>query len=630
VGIRIQQKIMVFSALAAIALLGGASAADASWSLVWSDEFDGGALDTSKWTTDVGNGCPDLCGWGNNELQWYRPENVTVTGGNLVLTAKDEVYGPSSFTSGKVLSRDKYSVRYGRIEMRAKLPVGDGLWPAFWMMPQDDVYGGWAASGEIDIMESSNAMNAIGGAIHFGGTWPDNTYTSGSYAPGGSFADDFHVYAIEWEADEMRWYVDDVHYMTRVSSQWYTNAAPGDPNAPFDQEFFIILNLAVGGWYPGCTDPSCITSDLPQEYMIDYVRVYEEIQNAEPVVAITSPLNGTTLPTGDITIEATASDADGTVLGVEFYEGANYLGMDTSAPYSFYWSNVTDGCYSIVAKAIDNLGGEGTDGVDITVGTGCGQEPYYGTPFTIPARIQAEDFDRGGEGVAYHDTDPTNNGARYRLDEGVDIENCSDSGGGYNVGWVASGEWIEYTIETPGPGDYTLEVRLASLYPNKKFHVDFNGVDETGSLAVPHTGNWQTWATVSTTVSLSGGVQIMRFVPETPDINLNWFDIQLIGLSDAATPGVQRHVLHPAYPNPFNPSTTIRYELGAAATVRLDIYDISGSRVRSLESGTKEAGLHEAVWNGRDDAGRLAPAGVYFYRLDADGASTTKRMTLVK
>ena len=624
------KKTMGFAILAVVVLLGAAPTAHAAWSLVWSDEFDGSSLDTTKWTADVGNGCPDLCGWGNNELQWYRPENVTVSGGNLVLTAKDETYGPSSFTSGKVLTRDKYSVRYGRIEMRAKLPTGDGLWPAFWMMPQDDVYGGWAASGEIDIMESSNAMNAIGGALHFGGAWPNNTYTSGSYAPGGSFADDFHVYAIEWEADEMRWYVDDVHFMTRVSSQWYTDAAPGDPNAPFDQEFFIILNLAVGGWYPGCTDPGCITSDLPQDYMIDYVRVYEEVATAEPTVTITTPANGATLPTGDILIEATASDADGTVDRVEFFNGSSYLGQDTSAPYSYTWPGVTDGCYTIVAKAIDDLGAEGSDSVAITVGTGCGQEPYYGAPFQIPTRIQAEDYDIGGEGVAYHDTNPANEGGAYRADEGVDVESSSDNGGGYNLGWIEPDEWTEYTVNVPGDGDYTLEVRVASIYSGRSFHLEFDGIDVTGSLDVPHTGQWQGWETISTTVTLEGGTQIMRFVSETGLFNLNWFDIQLNGLSDAPTPGMPRHVLYPAYPNPFNPSTTIRYELGSAATVRLDIYDVSGARVRSLDSGAKEAGMHEAVWNGRDDAGHLASAGVYFYRLDADGVSTTKRMTLVK
>ena len=154
--------------------MGMSGPAHAVLSLVWSDEFNGTSLNATDWTVDIGNGCPTLCGWGNNELEYYRSQNVTVTGGNLVLTAKAESYGGSSFTSGKVHTQGKQSFLYGRMEMRAKLPVGDGMWPAFWMMPQNDVYGGWAASGEIDIMESSNAMNSVGGALHYGGPWPDS------------------------------------------------------------------------------------------------------------------------------------------------------------------------------------------------------------------------------------------------------------------------------------------------------------------------------------------------------------------------------------------------------------------------------------------------------------------------
>ena len=149
--------------------------AHATYSLVWSDEFNGTSLDPANWTHDIGDGCPSLCGWGNNELQYYRAENVSVSGGNLVITSLAESYGGRSFTSGKIHTRDKHSFLYGRIEMRAKIPTGGGMWPAFWMMPQDAAYGGWAASGEIDIMEAANSTTSIGGTIHFGGSWPNNT-----------------------------------------------------------------------------------------------------------------------------------------------------------------------------------------------------------------------------------------------------------------------------------------------------------------------------------------------------------------------------------------------------------------------------------------------------------------------
>ncbi|MBC8368192.1 family 16 glycosylhydrolase [bacterium] len=437
-GINAWTKVIALGLLFVAAL---GTRAESDMSLVWSDEFEGTSLNSADWTMDVGDGCPDLCGWGNEELEYYRPENVSVVDGNLILTAREEYYGGRYFTSGKVHTRDKQSFLYGRIETRAKIPTGGGMWPAFWMMPQDDAYGGWASSGEIDIMESANTTDFINGTIHYGGSWPANNSSSGSYSAGGvNFADDFHVYAIEWEPEQIRWYVDDLLYSTKYSWQWYSDGAPGNPLAPFDQDFYIILNAAVGGLYTGCTYPGCISADLPQEYIIDYVRVYQETSNQSPTIAITAPLEGDYPPAGDILISATASDADGSVTKVEFFDGSNYLGEDDSEPYSFLWTSVPDGCYSLVAKATDDGGAFGTDSSDITVGSGCGQVPFLGSPFVLPTKIEAEDFDIGGEGIAYHDAYPGNEGGQYRLSEDVDIQSCSDTGGGYNPGWILEGE----------------------------------------------------------------------------------------------------------------------------------------------------------------------------------------------
>ncbi|MBW8002758.1 MAG: family 16 glycosylhydrolase [Planctomycetes bacterium] len=499
-----------------------------AYSLVWSDEFNGSSLNTSDWTVALGNGSG---GWGNNELQYYRSQNVSVSGGNLILETREQTYGSCwygscEYTSGKIHTRDKQYFLYGKIEARAKVPTGYGMWPAFWMMPQFAVYGGWAASGEIDIMETKNDTDYIGAAIHYGGAWPANTYSSNSYSPGGvDFSDAFHIFTIEWEPDAIRWYVDGNLYYTRTSSQWYTNAAPGNSRAPFDEDFYIILNAAIGGRYPGCEAPSCITASLPQQFLIDWVRVYQESGNIAPTVSITSPANGADLPTGNITINATASDSDGSVATVEFYESANYLGEDTSSPYSFTWTSVTDGCYTLTAKAIDNLGGSSTDIINITVGIGCGQLPYNGSPEAIPGKIEAEDFDTGGEGVAYHDTDGGNNGTQYRTSEDVDIENCSDTGGGYNVGWMDPGEWLEYTVDVAAAGDYLLEARVASDSSGGTFHVEFGGVDETGNINVPVTGGWQNWVTVSAPATLSAGVQVMRFASSSSGYNVNYFNI---------------------------------------------------------------------------------------------------------
>lgn len=250
------------------------------YQLAWSDEFDGSSLNTLNWSYDVGDGCPDLCGWGNNELQYYRSQNVSVSGGYLILEAREEAYGVRDYTSGKIHSRYKQDFLYGKVEARMKVPTGGGMWPAFWMMPTDSVYGGWAASGEIDIMETSNDTDYIGGTIHYGGPCcDDNRYSGGTYSPGGvDFSDAFHVYTIEWEPDVMRWYVDGVLYSTKTSSQWYSDNAPGNPLAPFDQYFYIIMNAAVGGRYTGCESSGCITASFPQQYQVDWVRVYQKTE----------------------------------------------------------------------------------------------------------------------------------------------------------------------------------------------------------------------------------------------------------------------------------------------------------------------------------------------------------------
>jgi len=161
--------------------------------------------------------------------------------------------------------------KFGRIEMRAKLPFGQGLWPAFWMLPTDNVYGGWAASGEVDIMELvGHEPNKSHGTLHYGGAWPNNRSSSNSYTlPAKNFSDDFHLFAVEWKAGEMRWYVDDLHYQTQTS--WWSTGGPFP--APFDQRFHILLNVAVGGNWPGNPDASTI---FPQTMQVDYVRVYQD------------------------------------------------------------------------------------------------------------------------------------------------------------------------------------------------------------------------------------------------------------------------------------------------------------------------------------------------------------------
>lgn len=248
--------------------------------LVWSDEFDGAAINTNYWTFDIGTG-PPYPGWGNNELEYYtsRSQNAYVTNGLLHIIALQESYNGSSYTSAKLKTYGLFSHKYGRFEFRAKLPQGQGYWPALWLLPEDPVYGGWAASGEIDIMENkgSNPTNVLG-TLHFGGMYPNQAQSYGpsyTFAPGDSVTN-FHIYALEWSTNSISWFVDDQLYETQTS--WWSSSNPTNTSirnpypAPFDQPFYIIMNLAVGGNFGGNPDGTTV---FPGEMQVDYVRVYD-------------------------------------------------------------------------------------------------------------------------------------------------------------------------------------------------------------------------------------------------------------------------------------------------------------------------------------------------------------------
>jgi len=266
-----QSSIFVMSLLTILSCLASSATAQ-NWQLVWSDEFDGAGVDQNKWEFQLGDGTTyGIPGWGNNELQWYRQENAVTENGFLIITAKKESFAGYAYTSTRMRTRNKGDWKYGRVEMRAKLPFGKGIWPAFWMLPTDNFYGGWAASGEIDIMELvGHEPHKTYGTLHYGGQWPNNTSSGTFYTlPAGKFSDNFHLFALEWKPGEMRWYVDNAHYQTQTS--WWSAGGPFP--APFDQRFHLLLNVAVGGNWPGAPDASTI---FPQRLEVDYVRAYQD------------------------------------------------------------------------------------------------------------------------------------------------------------------------------------------------------------------------------------------------------------------------------------------------------------------------------------------------------------------
>jgi beta-glucanase (GH16 family) len=263
-------RVLVLGMLAAIPGTGWAQCASIpGCTLVWSDEFSGTAVDTTKWEFMLGNGSAyGIPGWGNNELQYYTNTNATVANGELTITAKQQSLGGLNYTSSRLRTKDKGDWTYGRIEMRAKLPSGQGYWPAFWMLTSVPNYGGWAASGEIDIMESKGQNpGLIYNTIHYGGPYPANVFSGTTTSLVGA-AGNFHTYAIEWQAGEIRWYVDGL--LTLTKNSWYSTAGPFP--APFDVNFHVLLNLAVGGSFVGSPNGSTV---FPASFVIDYVRVYQ-------------------------------------------------------------------------------------------------------------------------------------------------------------------------------------------------------------------------------------------------------------------------------------------------------------------------------------------------------------------
>ena len=234
------------------------------WNLVWHDEFDGDSIDPANWTYDLGAG-----GWGNGEAENYtdRPENTRLENGMLVIEARQEKYQGSYYTSARLKTEGLQEFQYGRVEARLKVPAGKGMWPAFWLLGSNFSTVGWPDCGEIDIMEYigkepdliMGTMHGPGysGALGFG-KWNRQHY---------NIADDFHTYAVEWDQNQITWYYDDVAYST------YARSVVGNRKWVFDQPFFIILNLALGGQFPG---PIGLDTHFPAQMSVDYVRVFQK------------------------------------------------------------------------------------------------------------------------------------------------------------------------------------------------------------------------------------------------------------------------------------------------------------------------------------------------------------------
>jgi len=235
----------------------------AGYNLVWQDEFNGTAINTDDWTYDQGAG-----GWGNNELEYYtnRPENSYISDGKLVIEAKKESYQGAQYTSARMKTQGLKSFKYGRIDIRAKVPVGQGIWPALWMLGDNITTVGWPKCGEIDIMEViGKEPSTLYGTPH----WDDNgnhaSYGGHTVLSDGTFADEYHVFSIVWDSQSIKWYLDDMQYHV-------IDITPAGLSE-LRENFFLIFNVAVGGNWPGNPDG---TTEFPKQMRVDYVRVFQQ------------------------------------------------------------------------------------------------------------------------------------------------------------------------------------------------------------------------------------------------------------------------------------------------------------------------------------------------------------------
>ncbi len=234
--------------------------------LVWSDEFSGSELNTDNWNYELGRGNN---GWGNNELQFYQEDNTSLNSGNLVIEARKESVGGAEYTSSRLVTQGKQSFRFGRIDMRAVLPEGKGLWPALWMLGTKINAVGWPACGEIDIMELvGNRPGRVLGTAHYGANFANHNFKGKNInlTNGAKFSEEYHVFSLVWAENKMEWYVDDILYFE------FDRGDVGGQPYPFNDNFFFIFNVAVGGNLPGSPDG---TTNFPQRMIVDYVRVFQ-------------------------------------------------------------------------------------------------------------------------------------------------------------------------------------------------------------------------------------------------------------------------------------------------------------------------------------------------------------------
>jgi beta-glucanase (GH16 family) len=537
-----------------------------NWQLVWQDEFTSGIGPDWVFETGTGSG-----GWGNNEQQYYRAENATVSNGQLVITAKRESFGGMPYTSARMKTQGRRSWKYGKIEARIAMPSFQGVWPAFWMLGDNIGSAGWPGCGEIDIMEHVNTGGTVYGTIH----WLDNNNAQADYSGNTTTSiTSFHNYTIEWTPAAIRWYVDGVKYHE-------ANIANGvNGTSEFQNNFFILLNLAIGGNWPGFTIDN---NAFPASMYVDYVRVYQ--------------------------------DAGGGVATV--YQDCNYGGAAFSLPVGSYTLS------QLQARGIPN---DYISSVRVQSGYQIRlyQNDNYGGTSIVKTADDAclvdDNFNDQASSIVVSAASPpfsqTVQAENYSAMAGVQTESTTDAGGGLDVGWIDTGDWMAYnSITVPTTTSYLIEYRVASP-GGGTLSLDLNGgATVLGAVGVPATGGWQNWTTVSHTVNINAGTYNFGIYAQAGGWNINWWRITKVGAGRiptnheavAKTTGEELQM----YPNPVK--THLNFERSDETPSQIRIFNAKGSE----------------VFNGVERDGKIElshlPAGIYTLQTTVQGRRTVKR-----
>jgi beta-glucanase (GH16 family) len=462
------------------------------WQPVWCDEFDtDGAPSSDHWGYDVGGS-----GWGNNELQYYTntTNNAYVEDGLLHIKAIKESVGGREYTSARMVSKYYGDWAYGRVEIKAKMPSGRGLWSALWMLPTNWEYGGWPDSGEIDIMEYVGYdKNAVYGTIHTGAYNHGLGTQIGFERQVEAVEDEFHIYEMVWEPARIDLYIDGVLF-AYFGYNPNNNLDKENSDAwPFDQAFHLIMNIAVGGDWGGSQGVD--TSIFPQTMQVDYVRVYQKDYAGMDQTAPSDVKNLTLMKVTDSTVQVKWDHASDDVMVKEYDVYLNDELYGTTTVNGLFMTNLLPETVYEVKVVSKDFKDQVSEGVSISAETD--------TVPDITGQIEAEDY------VAM---------------SGINTEETSDIGGGLNVGWIDTNDSLEYMLNVPEDGTYTITYRIASQDGDGEIKLYGKSSLPLVTTSVPLTGDWQNWEDVeSTEFTLQAGVYRFTIKASEGGFNLNYF-----------------------------------------------------------------------------------------------------------